>query len=285
MALCRDGRHETQCFNPKMMTRSVAWGSCSARPDWLSSLQLARFTTLADSVAAPAAPTGSTILSPWLSRKNVCSPNKSLSWGITGWSSGMARASNWPNVRSSCAELSFIARSFRFAPGDEPRDIARSRVAGASHLRGGQRKARSSRAAYLSSSRTPSSDKTCRTLDTNLGTARATRRRKNSSHFTQTFPTWNSLFQGPSATCPFDMPRLRNQLELLLSKPLALNTVPASVSRTSRERAQRAKEGKSMQIFTRSTAAVLLIAGGLLGIPAANAQVQPPAPGASDKSA
>ncbi len=40
-----------------------------------------------------------------------------------------------------------------------------------------------------------------------------------------------------------------------------------------------------MQILTRSTAAVLLIAGGLLGIPAANAQVQSPAPGASDKSA
>jgi hypothetical protein len=40
-----------------------------------------------------------------------------------------------------------------------------------------------------------------------------------------------------------------------------------------------------MQFFTRSTAAVLLIAGGLLGIPAANAQVQSPAPGASDKSA
>jgi predicted TIM-barrel fold metal-dependent hydrolase len=40
-----------------------------------------------------------------------------------------------------------------------------------------------------------------------------------------------------------------------------------------------------MQILTRSTAAVLLIAGGLIGIPAANAQVQSPAPGASDKSA
>ena len=39
-----------------------------------------------------------------------------------------------------------------------------------------------------------------------------------------------------------------------------------------------------MQIFTRSTA-VLLIAGGLLGIPAANAQAQSPAPRASDKSA
>src|SRR5262245_45583153 len=46
-----------------------------------------------------------------------------------------------------------------------------------------------------------------------------------------------------------------------------------------------------MQILRRSIAAVLLIAGGLLvagdllGIPAANAQVQSPAPGASDKSA
>jgi Domain of unknown function (DUF4168) len=45
------------------------------------------------------------------------------------------------------------------------------------------------------------------------------------------------------------------------------------------------KEAKLMQLFTRSTAAVLLIAGGLLGIPAANAQVQSPAPSASDKSA
>jgi hypothetical protein len=40
-----------------------------------------------------------------------------------------------------------------------------------------------------------------------------------------------------------------------------------------------------MQIFRRPTAAVLLIAGGLLGIPAANAQVQSPAPAAPDKSA
>jgi predicted TIM-barrel fold metal-dependent hydrolase len=47
-----------------------------------------------------------------------------------------------------------------------------------------------------------------------------------------------------------------------------------------------------MQILRRSMAAVLLIAGGLLGIPAANAQAQSPtpgaqspAPGASDKSA
>jgi predicted TIM-barrel fold metal-dependent hydrolase len=81
------------------------------------------------------------------------------------------------------------------------------------------------------------------------------------------------------------MPRLRNQLELLLSKAACPQYRPVSVSRKSRKRAQRTKEAKSMQIFTRSIAAVLLIAGGLLGIPAANAQVQPPAPGASDKSA
>jgi hypothetical protein len=40
-----------------------------------------------------------------------------------------------------------------------------------------------------------------------------------------------------------------------------------------------------MQIVRRSTATVLLIAGVLLGIPAANAQDQSPAPGVSDKSA
>ena len=39
-----------------------------------------------------------------------------------------------------------------------------------------------------------------------------------------------------------------------------------------------------MQILRRSIAAALLIAGGLLGNPAANAQVQSPAPGTSDKS-
>jgi hypothetical protein len=66
-------------------------------------------------------------------------------------------------------------------------------------------------------------------------------------------------------------------------KPLALDN--RSDVRFSQAGATRKKEAKLMQIFTRSTAAVLLIAGGLLGIPAANAQVQPPAPGASDKSA
>src|SRR6516162_7550031 len=53
------------------------------------------------------------MLSPLRSRKNVCSPNKSLSCGITGWSSGMIRASNCPKVRSTCADVSFIAHSLR----------------------------------------------------------------------------------------------------------------------------------------------------------------------------
>jgi len=109
-------RSPDQWRDSNVMTMSVVSGSWSSRPVESSSLQLARFTTLPDWAAAPAvASAGSTILSPLRSRKNVCSPNKSLSCGITGWSSGMARASNWPKVRSSCAELSFIARSFRSA--------------------------------------------------------------------------------------------------------------------------------------------------------------------------
>src|SRR5262245_59578624 len=55
-------------------------------------------------------------------------------------------------------------------------------------------------------------------------------------------------------------------------------------SQVSRAGAALEKEAKLMQLFTPSTAAVLLIAGGLLGIPAANAQVPSPAPSASDKS-
>jgi hypothetical protein len=47
--------------------------------------------------------------------KKVCSPNRSFSCGTTGWSSGMASASNWPSVRSTCAEVSFIAHSFGWA--------------------------------------------------------------------------------------------------------------------------------------------------------------------------
>src|SRR5262249_16943942 len=62
------------------------------------------------------ASTGSTMLSPCWSRKNVCSPNNSLSCAITGSSSGITRASNCPKVCWTCAELSFIAHSFfRFA--------------------------------------------------------------------------------------------------------------------------------------------------------------------------
>jgi hypothetical protein len=60
---------QNQCRNSSVMTTSVALGSCTSRPDWLSSLQVAKFTTTPES---PAASTGSTMLSPWLSRKNVC---------------------------------------------------------------------------------------------------------------------------------------------------------------------------------------------------------------------
>jgi hypothetical protein len=49
-------RNQNQCLNSRVMTTSVASGSCTSRPDWLSSLQLARFTTTPES---PTASTGS----------------------------------------------------------------------------------------------------------------------------------------------------------------------------------------------------------------------------------
>src|SRR5262245_11774861 len=57
---------------------SVSAGSCSLRSDRLSPLQLASLTTFAHSAAGSTASTGSTMLSPCWSRKNVCSPNKPL---------------------------------------------------------------------------------------------------------------------------------------------------------------------------------------------------------------
>src|SRR5215472_755481 len=55
-----------------------------------------------------------------------------------------------------------------------------------------------------------------------------------------------------------------------------------------RERRQRAKGGKqreaSMRVLRRPAAAMLLIAAGLLFVPAANAQVQSPSPGLSNQS-
>jgi hypothetical protein len=57
----------------------------------------------------PPASAGSTMLSPWLSRKNVCSPNNLFSCGTTGWLSGMTSPSNWVRVRSTCADVNFIA--------------------------------------------------------------------------------------------------------------------------------------------------------------------------------
>src|SRR6266540_5118756 len=65
------------------------------------------------------------MLSPLRSRKNVCSPNKSLSCGITGWSSGMVRASNWPKMRSTCADVSFIAHSLRLGRSKASHAISR----------------------------------------------------------------------------------------------------------------------------------------------------------------
>src|SRR5215469_564391 len=53
------------------------------------------------------------MLSPWLSRKKVCSPNMLFSSGTTGWLSGMTSPSNWVRVRSTCADVNFIAHSFR----------------------------------------------------------------------------------------------------------------------------------------------------------------------------
>src|SRR5262245_25721732 len=85
------------------------------------------------------------MLSPWLSRKNVCPPNKSLSCGITGWSSGMASPRNWVRVRSTCADVNFIAHSFQLSlcrlglpsmlpeiaqAGSKPGNVARRRCGG-----------------------------------------------------------------------------------------------------------------------------------------------------------
>jgi hypothetical protein len=92
-------------------------------------------------------------------------------------------------------------------------------------------------------------------------------------------------------TCLFDMPRLPNQLGTvlggtLLSADAALT--PFFFDTVFRERRQRAKGGKqreaSMRVLRRPAAAMLLIAAGLLFVPAANAQVQSPSPGLSNQS-
>jgi putative tryptophan/tyrosine transport system substrate-binding protein len=41
----------------------------------------------------------------------VCSPYKLFSCGITGWLSGMTSPSNWVRVRSTCADVNFIANT------------------------------------------------------------------------------------------------------------------------------------------------------------------------------
>ena len=45
--------------------------------------------------------------------EDVCYPNKLFSCGTTGWLSGMASPRNWLRVRSTCADVNFIAHSFR----------------------------------------------------------------------------------------------------------------------------------------------------------------------------
>src|SRR5215218_5523109 len=72
------------------------------------------------------------MLSPLLSRKKVCSPNSSLSCETAGWSSGMAWASNWLKVLSTCVGVNFIACSFVLDLRDK---ATRHRVLrGASHV-------------------------------------------------------------------------------------------------------------------------------------------------------
>jgi hypothetical protein len=88
-------------------------------------------------------------------------------------------------------------------------------------------------------------------------------------------------------TCLFDMPRLPNQLGTVLGGALLSADAALTPFFASGER-ERAKEGKqreaSMRVLKRPAAAMLLIAAGLLFVPAANAQVQSPSPGLSNQS-
>ena len=89
-----------------------------------SSLQLARFTTMADS---PAASTGSTMLSPRRSSKKVCSPNRSLSCRNQGMVIGNGAGFELVQGSFELCRVEFHCASFR-SLGDVP--IA---LCGASH--------------------------------------------------------------------------------------------------------------------------------------------------------
>src|SRR5215472_9356235 len=104
---------------------SVSAGSCSLRSDRLSLLQLASLTTLTDSAAGSAASTGSTMLSPCWSRKNVCSPNKSLNFAIRGFSSGITRRFEFIQGLLDLRGVEFHrALLFQVCSKASPRDIA-----------------------------------------------------------------------------------------------------------------------------------------------------------------
>src|SRR5262245_64183526 len=81
------------------------------------------------------------------------------------------------------------------------------------------------------------------------------------------------------------MPRLLDWVELLSPDAVFVRRCFDTVftARFSPRAGRRTKEAV-MRILMRPAAAALLIAAGLLSVPAANAQVQSPSPGLSDKS-
>src|SRR5262249_21114397 len=84
-------------------------------------------------------------------------------------------------------------------------------------------------------------------------------------------------------TCLFDMPRLPNQLGTVLGRTRLSPDAALTPFFASGDRAGKQREA-SMRVLRRPAAAMLLIAAGLLFVPAANAQVQSPSPGLSNQS-
>jgi hypothetical protein len=86
-------------------------------------------------------------------------------------------------------------------------------------------------------------------------------------------------------TCLFDMPRLPNQLGTVLGGTLLSADAALTSFFASGDSVQGGKQREaSMRVLRRPAAAMLLIAAGLLFVPAANAQVQSPSPGLSNQS-
>src|SRR5215510_12191775 len=117
------------------MMVSVALGSCGSRLGGSASFHLAKYTTLhARTSDAAADSAGSKMFNPWRSRKKVCSPNNRVTCGITGWFSGIASASNWLKVRSTCADVNCIAHSSLLLGWIDARKTRFIASCGASHL-------------------------------------------------------------------------------------------------------------------------------------------------------